>query len=186
MVAGAWLRFHSLRIFGAAVYVHQHVLVAMALLLVLAFKNWLLAITCLISYVAIIVIHEVGHAVIASRLGYEVSAIRIGLLHGRCEYEHPNSAWDASLVSWGGILAQLFIAALVFAIAAALPGKLSDFFGPIVIFLGYINIVIAAINLTPRAPFDGHLAWCIFPAMIDEFRGEIVVRRAVRRATKRR
>jgi Zn-dependent protease len=186
MVAGSWLRFHSLRMFGAAVYVHQHVLVAMALLLVLALKNWLLAITCLISYVAIIVIHEVGHAVVARRLGYEVSAIRIGLLHGRCEYEHPNSAWDASLVSWGGILAQLLIAALVFAIAAALPGKLSDFFGPIVIFLGYINIVIAAMNLTPRAPFDGHLAWRIFPAMIDKFRGETVVRRAVRRASKRR
>jgi Zn-dependent protease len=186
MVAGSWLRFHSLRIFGAAVYVHQHVLVAMALLLVLALKNWLLAITCLISYVAIIVIHEVGHAVVARRLGYEVSAIRIGLLHGRCEYEHPNSAWDASLVSWGGILAQLLIAAIVFATAAAVSGTFSDYFGPVVIFLGYINIVFAGINLTPRAPFDGYLAWRIFPAMVDKFRGETVVRRAIRRASKRK
>ena len=158
----------------------------MALLLVLALKNWVLAITCLVSYVAIIFIHEVGHAAVARRLGYEVSAIRIGLLHGRCEYAHPNSAWDASLVSWGGILAQLLIAALVFAIAAAVPGSLSDYFGPMVIFLGYINIVIAAINLTPRAPFDGYLAWRIFPAMIDNFRGETVVRRAIRRVSKRR
>src|SRR5277367_4505181 len=186
MVAGAWLRFHSLRIFGAAVYVHQHVLVAMALLLVLAFKNWLLAITCLISYVAIIVIHEVGHAVVARRLGYEVSAIRIGLLHGRCEYEHPHSGWDASLVSWGGILAQLLVAALVFSIAVVVSGNLSDLFGPIVIFLGYMNIVIAAVNLTPRAPFDGYLAWRIFPAILEKVKSETVVRRAIRRAAKRR
>jgi Zn-dependent protease len=158
----------------------------MTVLLVLALKNWVLAITCLISYVAIIFIHEVGHAAVARRLGYEVTSIRIGLLHGRCEYEHPNSALDASLVSWGGILAQLLIAALVFSIAAAASGGLSDYFGPIVIFLGYINIVIAAINLTPRAPFDGYLAWRIFPAMIDKFRGETVVRRAIRRASKRR
>jgi Zn-dependent protease len=186
MVAGSWIRFRSWRIFGAAVYVHQHVLVAMAALLVLALKNWVVAITCLISYVAIIFIHEVGHAAVARRLGYEVTAIRIGLLHGRCEYEHPHSAWDASLVSWGGILAQLLIAAFVFAIAAALSGTLSDYFGPMVIFLGYINIVIAAANLTPRAPFDGYLAWRIFPAIIDKLRGEIVVRRAIRRASKRR
>jgi Zn-dependent protease len=98
----------------------------------------------------------------------------------------PNSAWDASLVSWGGILAQLFTAALAFAIAAAVPGSLSDYFGPIVIFLGYINIVIAAINLTPRAPFDGYLAWRIFPAVIEKLRGETAVRRALRRASKRR
>jgi Zn-dependent protease len=78
------------------------------------------------------------------------------------------------------------IAALVFAIAAAVSGSLSDYFGPIVIFLGYINIVIAAINLTPRAPFDGYLAWRLFPAMIDKFRGETLVRRAIRRASKRR
>ncbi len=127
-----------------------------------------------------------GHAAAARRLGYEVTAIRIGILHGRCDYEQPDSAWDASLVSWGGILAQLLIAALVFAIAGAVSNSLSDYFGPIVIFLRYINIVIAAINLTPRPPFDGYLAWRIFPGLLDKVRGETVVRRAIRRASKRR
>jgi Zn-dependent protease len=172
--------------FGAAIYVHQYVLVAMAALLVLALRNWALAITCLVSYAAIILVHEVGHAAIARHLGYEVTAIRIGLLHGRCEYEYPDSAWHASLVSWGGVLAQLLIAAFVFAIAGAMSGTLSDYFGPIVIFLGYMNILIAAINLTPRAPFDGYLAWRIFPAILDKFKDETVVRRAIRRASKRK
>ena len=186
MAASSWLRFRGWQMFGAAVYIHQYVLVAMAALLVLALRNWVLAITCLVSYVAIMFIHEVGHAAVARRLGYEVTAIRIGLLHGRCEYEHPDSAWDASLVSWGGILAQLLTAVLVFAIAGVVSGKLSDYFGPIVIFLGYMNVLIAAINLTPRPPFDGYLAWRIFPAILDKVRGETVVRRAIRRASKRR
>ncbi len=54
MATGSWHRFRGWQIFGAAVYVHQHVLVAMATLLVLALGNWVLAITCLVSYVAII------------------------------------------------------------------------------------------------------------------------------------
>jgi hypothetical protein len=49
-----------------------------------------------------------------------------------------------------------------------------------------MNIVIAAINLTPRAPFDGYLAWRIFPAILDKVRGETVVRKAIKRASKRR
>jgi Zn-dependent protease len=186
MASSPWLRFHGWQILGATIYVHQYVLVAMAALLALALRNWVLAITCLLSYLAIIFVHEVGHAAIARHLGYEVTAIRIGLLHGRCEYEYPESAWHASLVSWGGILAQLLIAAFVFAVAGVVSGSLSDYFGPIVIFLGYMNVVIAAINLTPRAPFDGYLAWRIFPAILDKVRGETVVRRAIRRASKRK
>jgi Zn-dependent protease len=158
----------------------------MAAMLVLALRNWLLAITCLLSYVAIIFVHELGHAVVARGLGYEVIAIRVGLIHGRCEYEHPHSAWDASLVSWGGIIAQLAIAILVFTLAGILPVSLSEHFGPVVLFLGYVNILVAAINLSPRAPFDGHLAWRIFPAIVEKVRGGAVVRRTIRRASRRR
>jgi Zn-dependent protease len=186
MASSPWLRFRGWQIFGAGIYVHRYVLVALAALLVLALANWVLAITCLVSYVAIILVHEAGHAAVARYLGYDVTAIRIGLLHGRCEYEHPHSGWDASLVSWGGILAQLLVAALVFSIAGVVSGNLSDLFGPIVIFLGYMNIVIAAVNLTPRAPFDGYLAWRIFPAILEKVKSETVVRRAIRRAAKRR
>jgi stage IV sporulation protein FB len=186
MASSSWLRFRGWQIFGAAIYVHHYVLVALAILLVLALANWMLAITCLISYVAIIFVHEVGHGAVARYLGYEVTGIRVGLFHGRCEYGHPHSAWDASLVSWGGIIAQLLIAALVFAVAGVLSGNLSDYFGPIVIFLGYMNIVIAAVNLTPRAPFDGYLAWRIFPAIFKKVKGESAVRRAIKRASKRR
>jgi hypothetical protein len=186
MAADSWLRLRGWKIFGAAIYVHQYVLIASAALIVLALRNWVLAITCLASYVAIIFAHEVGHAAMAYQLGYEVTAIRVGLLHGRCDYEHPDSAWDASLVSWGGVLAQFLIAALVFGVAGVISGSLADHFGPIVIFLGYMNIVIAAMNLTPRAPFDGYLAWRIFPIILDKVRGETILRRASKRASKRR
>jgi Zn-dependent protease len=186
MAAESWLRLRGWKIFGAAIYVHQYVLIASAALIVLALTIGALAITCLASYVVIIFAHEVGHAALAYGLGYEVTAIRVGLLHGRCEYEHPDSVWDATLVSWGGVLAQFLIAAVVFVVAGVISGSLSDHFFPMVIFLGYMNIVIAAMNLTPRAPFDGYLAWRIFPIILENIRGEASARRAIKRASKRR
>jgi stage IV sporulation protein FB len=186
MVVGSWLRFGRWQPFGADLFVHQYVLVAIAALVVLALRNWLLAVTCLASYIAIILVHEVGHAAVAHQLGYDINAIRIGLIHGHCEYEHPDSAWHASLVSWGGVLAQLMIATLVFVVAGFLSGKASDLFGPVVILLGYINLTIAAMNLTPRAPFDGYLAWRIFPAIVEKLKARGLVRAAIKRASKRR
>jgi hypothetical protein len=70
---------------GAPIYVHSYVLFAIALLLVLALRNFVLALTCLLSYLTIIVVHEAGYAVVARHLGYQVAAVRIGILHGRCE-----------------------------------------------------------------------------------------------------
>jgi len=89
-----------------------------------------MAVGAIISYLAIIFVHELGHAWVASRLGYEVFAIRIGLIHGRCEFEAPYSLWDAALVSWGGVLAQLLVAAVVLLISSVLPDDSGNYFGP--------------------------------------------------------
>jgi len=182
----SWLRVRQCRIFGAPVYVHWYVLVVAAILVVLALRNAILALTALASYLAIILVHETGHAAVARRLGYEVSAVRIGLVHGRCEYQHPDSLWDAALVSWGGVIAQLLVAALVFILASFLSDGAATYFGPVVIFLGYINIAVAFINLSPSAPFDGRLAWRMFPELVARIRGRLAVRRVIKRAARRR
>ncbi|MFO1467937.1 MAG: hypothetical protein U1F35_16105 [Steroidobacteraceae bacterium] len=173
-------------IFGAPIYVHSHVVIATALIGVVALKNVLLAFCALVSYLAIIAFHEIGHAAVARYLGYEVNAVRIALIHGNCEYEHPGSLWDAALVSWGGVGAQLILVVIVFSIAGGVSGIADFYFGPVVIFLGYINLAIALMNLIPNAPFDGHLAWRIFPAAIARMRSRSTVRRLIKKAAKRR
>jgi Zn-dependent protease len=186
MSAAPWLRLRTTRVFGASIYVHWHVLIAVCALAVIALGSWIFAVGALISYITAIFIHEVGHAAVARQLGYDVHAIRIGLVHGRCEYEHPHSLWDASLISWGGVVAQLLVAAVVFTVAAAISGETANYFGPIVICLGYLNVVMAMMNLIPRPPLDGDLAWRIFPAMRTKLRVGGSVRSAIKRAARRR
>lgn len=57
--------------------------------------------------------------------------------------------------------------------------------GPIVVFLGHINVMIALMNLAPVAGFDGKTAWRVLPGLVRWLRGRAMVRKAIRRASKR-
>ena len=46
---------------------------------------------------------------------------------------------------------------------ASVPGL-----GPVIGFLGYINLVVALFNLTPVAPLDGAQAWALVPILWSE------------------
>jgi len=182
----SWLQVRTWRVFGAAVYVSRRVIVAISLMAVIAFRSPMMAVGAIFSYLAIIFVHELGHAWIAHRLGYEIFAIHIGLVHGRCEIEPPYSHWDAVLISWGGVVAQLLVAAAVLSASPLLPGTISNYFGPFVLFLGYFNVIVAVGNLAPARGLDGALAWRIFPEMVRRIRGRDTMRDAIKRASKRR
>ncbi|HEX4153425.1 MAG TPA: hypothetical protein VHY75_14555 [Steroidobacteraceae bacterium] len=186
MIPSRWLKIRRWRIFGAPIYVHSYVLLGLCLFAVVALRHPVAAAAATLSYLAIIFVHELGHAAVAHRLGYEVMALRVGLFHGRCEYSHPDNEWDAVLVSWGGAAAQLMAATAVFSLAAIPRSADVPYFGVVVIFLGYLNIVIAAMNIAPVAGLDGALAWRIFPAMLRQIRGRAIVRGSIRRASQRR
>jgi Zn-dependent protease len=171
MTMRTWIPVRQWRCFGARVYVHWHVLIAISLLAVISLRHVVIAISAALSYLLILVVHEVGHAAIARRLGYEVLAIRIGVIHGHCEFEHPDSALHACLIAWGGVIAQFLVAAAVFGIAAALPPTMSDYFGVVIVLLGYINLVVALVNLVPASGMDGAVAWKLFPELIRVRRG---------------
>jgi membrane-associated protease RseP (regulator of RpoE activity) len=140
-----WLPVRQWRVFGATVHLHFLVLIATGLLLVLAVRNFALAIAAVISYLAIIFVHEFGHAAVAHWLGYDVNAIYVGLM------------------------------------AVALPDGLGTYFGPIVVFLGYLNVSIALLNLAPVARLDGKTAWRVLPGLVRWWRGRAMVRKAIRR-----
>lgn len=86
----------------------------------------------------------------------------------------------------GGVLAQLLMAAAVLLVGSVLSDDSGNYFGPIVLFLGYFNIVIAMGNLAPRRGLDVALAWQVFPEIVRRYRGRDTVRDATRRASKRR
>ena len=112
-----------------------------------------------IGLFSVMLIHELGHAFLARRLGYRVHRIRIYPIHGLCLYETPYSPYEDSIIAWGGILGQLILfipatATLVFV------GNFSvGVLNVLLVMFSYINATIMITNLTPSAPFDGKKAW---------------------------
>ena len=175
----------GLRVFGAPVYLHISAVVVAALLGLSAVKSPAFGAIAIASYLSIILVHEVGHAFVANRLGLDVSNIQIGWLHGVCEYQDPGDEWQTILVAWGGVAAQVAVAAIVLAIAAVIPGDDLGYFGPVAIFLGFVNLIVAIINLAPSRELDGGVAWRIVPFVFRNRRSQSRTKSARDKARKR-
>jgi len=160
-----WYRMGGLRIFNAPVYVHSAVPIVTAVLCLAAFSDVLSAAVLIACYLSVILVHEIGHGFVARRRGLEVLSLSIGALHGRCEYEAPEYEWDDVLVAWGGVVAQLIIAISILVCEAIFPSFASGALGPVVLVFGYVNLLIALINLAPAEGMDGALAWRIIPLL---------------------
>ena len=163
-----YTRIRRVKVFGARVYIHWSVLLVAAGLLALSIRKPLLAVVTIGCYFGIIFLHEAGHALFARWLGYKPFALYVGFVHGRCEYEEPYSVKHEAIVAWGGVAAQLAVAIPLILLAqttsvASVPGL-----GPVIGFLGYINLVVALFNLTPVAPLDGAQAWALVPILWSE------------------
>lgn len=152
-----WYPLGRLRGMHALLYVHISVVIAFALLALAAIKDPAFAIATLLSLIGLILLHEVGHVTVARHLGYATRSIRLGLIHGRCEYDAPLNRWDETLIAWGGVAAQTLI---------AVPLRIFDafwryplgFFAPVILVLGYWSLVVAVFNLIPTRGLDGWLA----------------------------
>jgi len=153
------------RIVGAPVYIHWSALVVIAAIFLFSLSSPIYGAIAVASYLGIIVVHEIGHAIVAMKLKYGVTAIKIGAVHGLCEYEEPYSEWEDVIIAWGGVAAQVVVALFVLTIAALYTGDSYGYFGPVVAFLGYINLVIAAVNLAPSPWLDGYKTWRIVPLL---------------------
>lgn len=160
----------SLRIFGAPVHVHWSVFVVGTAIFIYAIKDPVSALIGIACYLAIILLHESGHAYASLRLGYQPLNIYLGFFHGLCEFEAPDNSRDECIIAWGGALAQLAVA-----IPLVLAGQFTSLaeypvFAPIIGFLGYISVGTALFNLAPARGFDGKHAWRLFPILIAERR----------------
>lgn len=180
-----WYGHRRLRAFGAPIYFHWSVFAVTLALVLVSLDSVIYAVSAIASYLAIIVIHEFGHAWVARRRRYEVFAIRIAMLHGRCEYEAAEYEWDDVAIAWGGVLAQLAIAIPMLVVAIALGRANLGPFNNVVAMLGRANLVIAFINLIPSPGFDGEKAWRVIPLAKDWWISRRTTKRALRKWTRR-
>jgi Zn-dependent protease len=165
-----YVRAKRLNVFGAPVFLHWSVLVVVGGCLAMAASDPVVAIVAVASYFSVILVHELGHAVVAWKLGCEIGSIKLSVIHGECIYEGSHvTARDAALIAWGGPLAQFAVAAVVWTLSFIPTVGESDLFGPLLVFLGYLGPLVAVINLAPRSDMDGTVAWPLIPMLWRDF-----------------
>jgi Zn-dependent protease len=120
---------------------------------------------------ASILLHELGHSVVARRHGVEIEEIDLWLLGGVARMKgYPKTATDELRFALAGPAVTLAIAALFGAVALALPASSPDALRAVVDYQLFINAAILLFNLLPAFPLDGGR---VARALLWRWRGDL-------------
>jgi Zn-dependent protease len=98
---------------------------------------------------ASVVLHELGHALVARQLGVRVSGIELSFFGGAAKMvQLPRTATHELLIAAAGPAVSLML-------GGAGLGLASLFHSPLLGWLGWTNLVLAGFNLIPALPMDG-------------------------------
>jgi Zn-dependent protease len=114
------------------------------------------------GFVVIILIHEIGHALLVRRCRLQVVSIDINGIGGVCRYAGHATELQESVIAWGGVLGQAVLLAVTEVIAKTVGLHGETYVGQVAEMLVAVNFVLLAINLIPVPPLDGAKAWALF------------------------
>ncbi len=98
---------------------------------------------------ASILLHELGHAFVARKKGVRIAGIELGFFGGAAKMiDLPKTANDELAIAAAGPIVSLVLAGLGLAL-----GKVTHV--PILAWIGWTNLILAAFNLIPALPMDG-------------------------------
>jgi len=152
----------NFRIFGAKVFVHWTVIPCALIPIFPLANSFLEATICAVLVLLLIFIHEIGHAFVAKKLGYQPTAIILKDIHGYCAYEFLENSTiekDEAKIAWGGVLAQLIIAVPLILLSSTTSLLSEKVITPVVVILGYYSLLMVIVNLMPIKTLDGSKAW---------------------------
>lgn len=131
--------------------------------------SWSLGfITALLLFMSVL-LHELGHSLVALREGVKVRSITLFFLGGVAKVERECSTPMASLrVAAAGPLVSLVLAISLFAVGVQAAGHIDPLFANLVKQLGGLNLLLAIFNLLPGLPLDGGL---ILKALVWQWTG---------------
>lgn len=105
---------------------------------------------------ASILLHELGHAVVAQRYGVEIEEIDLWLLGGVARMKgYPKTAGDELRFALAGPAVTLAIAAVFWSLALVLPSSSPSALSAVIEYQAFVNSAILAFNLLPAFPLDG-------------------------------
>ena len=135
------------RVMGIPVRVHLTLII---LLLIVAFSSGVGGFLIAVGVFASVALHELGHSWVAIRKGCRVHEIMLLPIGGVAKMSNmPSQPKDEFLIAGAGPLVSFALAALFKLLAAAGLG------GPLIGYLGFINLMLCLFNLLPSFPMDG-------------------------------
>jgi stage IV sporulation protein FB len=134
-----------------------------------------------LGFVLLVLLHELGHAVVVAHAGARVTAIHLTALGGECHWSGTVSPLQRACIAWGGVWAQALgvVAALLVVAVQGMPMERAglDLFQVFTFTSAYT----AAFNLLPIRPLDGAEAWPLFGILWRRHRARVAARLAATR-----
>lgn len=113
-----------------------------------------MALIATVLFFASLLLHELGHAVVARREGMEIAGITLWLFGGVARFKGMFPSGGAELrIALAGPAVSLFLGLLFLGVAAVVP--LPDAVDGVVAWLGRINLILLGFNMLPALPLDG-------------------------------
>ncbi len=133
-----------------------------------------------IGFFLLVLLHELGHAVVVRLCGLRVAGIDIHGLGGQCRWEGRLTSLKQALIAWGGVWAQLALFAAVEVTLLFVAPPPNPHLWDLIDAFTRANLWLAALNLIPIRPLDGAEAWPLFSILWERFRLRRQIRVAVR------
>ncbi len=112
------------------------------------------AATAVLLFVSVL-LHELGHSVVALRYGVPVRSITLFIFGGVSQIEaEPPNAMGEFLIAVAGPLVSVALGFIFYGLESALRSATAPLAG-LTQYLSYINFALAAFNLIPGYPLDG-------------------------------
>lgn len=158
-----WWTLGSFR--GAPIRVHWTILVMMVV-----WSRFTFAPVFWLGFGLLILIHELGHALVVLRYGLGLTEIALHGAGGYCRHDSYGTAFQESAVAWGGVLAQLALFGVVKLAEGVLGPPSSALTATLAYVFTDVNLWVAAFNLIPFEPLDGAKAWPLLGMLAARFR----------------
>jgi Zn-dependent protease len=154
-------------VLGVQLRLHWTILLSLAVFSGFKFEPFY----CL-AFFAIILVHEIGHAIIVKLFSFELHELIVHGAGGACVWSGPARDKHIYSIAWGGILAQLLFFIIFVLISETLAFPNNAFIEQT--FRAFIgtNLFLMLINLLPVQPLDGAEAWKIFKPMLRDLKNK--------------
>jgi Zn-dependent protease/CBS domain-containing protein len=153
------------RIFGIDIYIHATFVMLLGWVAFSHIAGGAAAVSrglaLVVAVFGIVVLHELGHALVAKRFGVRTRDITLLPIGGVSRFERmPEKPIEELLVAAAGpavnvVLALLLWGGLAIAGASTSPAGIGVVGGPFLTKLMWVNVSLAAFNLLPAFPMDG-------------------------------